>query len=101
MKRLVVFATRPLNELRRRALRLDELNAQGIPVEYWNLAPLCGQYPHEPSEVTRPYLRRFESWRAVESALAERVVADSIFIPAFIDEPGYFGAFRRLSGSRG
>ncbi|MBI5597123.1 MAG: hypothetical protein HY928_13600 [Elusimicrobia bacterium] len=100
MKRLIVFANRTLNELRRRALRLDELSEQGFLVEYWNLAPLCGLYPHEPSEVSRPYIRRFESWGALDYALAEPAIAESVFVPAFIDEPGYYGAFRRLSRSR-
>lgn len=101
MKRLVVFNNRTLNELRRRSLRFDELAAQGLPVEYWDLSPLCGLYPHEPSEVSRGYIRRFGSWQAVDEALSDAAAADSVFVPGFIDEPGWFGAFRHLSRSRG
>lgn len=98
MKRLIVFANRPLNELRRRAVRLDELAAQGL-AEYWDLSPLYrGLYLPEPSEVDRPYARRFEDWGAVDAALA---AADGcLLMPTFLYEPGMYRALRAMSRSK-
>lgn len=98
MTKLVVFANRGLNELRRRALRLDELTAAGLAPEYWDLSPLYGGAAADPSAASRPYVRAFSSWAAVSAALD--AAGDCVAVPTFMYEPGQWRAYRALSRSR-
>lgn len=99
VKRLVFVSYLGLNKLRQRAFRFDDLAAAGISVEYWNLAALYG---HEPSVdgLSRPYVRDFNTWEAVDAALAAPEMSETILVPGFAYEPKTFSAFRHFSRSR-
>ena len=90
MTRLVFVSYLGLNETRARAFRFDALSARGIPVSYWDLSALYG-HSTEAGTLSRPYVRRFESWRELESALAAPEMANSMLLPGFGYEPKTFG----------
>lgn len=98
MKTAVFLSYVSLTETILRLFPLDALDAQGLPVEYWDLSALYGaSLPG--LELARPYARRFADWPALEAALTGPGASGLVVTTAVPFEPRFFRLHRLLSRS--
>lgn len=95
----VCLSYTPLTEGLLKLLPIEPAAEAGLESEYWDLSELYG-HASRAGQIERPFVRRFQSWAALEEALAGPESAALFITAALPEEPRFFRLRRLLGRSR-
>lgn len=96
MKKIIFVCYLPLSAVYEKNLYIAQLQSEGMSVEYWDISKAFFRHIAFPNVIDRPYVRRFETLEAVDSAIIKED-ASTLYIMIITFDAMTLGLYRMFT----